>query len=213
MLFDDLLPQLLGEVPGCPDITAINALRNAAIEFCRETEAWAELQEDPIPLADNEHTYDVECPSDAVVVRVLEAWVDGSPLTGKSMSEIGVLMPGWQSDVSNRPIYFNAKEAPNRLRLFPTPANTQGELLTLRVAYAPKVNGKRISDQVGNRHLEALMSGAKARLMAMPKRAWTDLALADYHKTQFANAITDRRIDDLHGGVPSSLTVKPVRFG
>jgi hypothetical protein len=213
MLFEDLLPQLLGEAPGCPDVTAINALRRATIEFCERTHAWSELQEDPTPLEEGVHTYEIEAPAGARVELVLEVWVNGAPLTGKSMAEIGRLVPGWQTATANRPVYFNAEEGENQLRLFPIPAALNGELLTARVAYAPTSTSNRIADSVANKDLEALISGALGRLMVMPNKAWSNAPLASYHLERFEAAITKRRIKKAHGNVSSSLSVAPRAFG
>ena len=65
----DLLPYLLAEVPAAPDVTAKMALVQAAIEFCRETQAWDELQ-DPITVIDGINTYDLDAPADASVVSI-----------------------------------------------------------------------------------------------------------------------------------------------
>ena len=34
------LPEVLVDVPGCPDIVAVNAVRNAAIDFCEKSQVW-----------------------------------------------------------------------------------------------------------------------------------------------------------------------------
>jgi hypothetical protein len=215
MRFIDLLPQLLGEVPGCPDITAINALRNATIEFCTEAPgAWAELQEDSQVLASEVHTYEVEAPAGARVLKVLEAWVNGEPLIPKTQADISRLMPNWQLDRGNLPQYFNSVGGRTQVRVFPTPLNPPANAaLLFRVAYAPSINSPRLDDSLANEHFEALMSGAKARLMAMANKAWTSAQLAVYHGEKFQNAIVDKRIELMHGGVHSSMTVAPVAFG
>ena len=38
--FTAWLPEVLPNVPTCPDVLAVNAIRNACIEFCSETNWW-----------------------------------------------------------------------------------------------------------------------------------------------------------------------------
>lgn len=212
MLLIDLTPQLLGEVPGCPDITAMNALRNAAIEFCEKADAWVETQ-DGFQLQDLVSVYDVDAPAGAQVVRVMQAWVDGREVFGKPQEEVDRLVPAWRTQPGNLPLYFNSPDDPALVKLYPTPSNLSGQQIVLRVAYAPSALAKSIPTSLGNKHLETLLAGAKARLMAMPNKAWSNATLAGYHGEVFANAITSKRIAALHSGVRGSLTVKPVRFG
>ena len=63
MNVDDLLRYVLPDAPACPDVTAKIAVVNAAIEFCRETLAWDEIQE-PTPVLDKIHTFDIDAPTD-----------------------------------------------------------------------------------------------------------------------------------------------------
>lgn len=42
---EDLLPRVLPYAPGCPDPVAVDHLRDAAIEFCKQTRCWREVDE------------------------------------------------------------------------------------------------------------------------------------------------------------------------
>lgn len=212
MLIETLLNQLLPDMPGCPDITAINALRNSAIELCKETFCWNVIQ-DPFQLADLQSAYDIDVPTDAAVVRLMEVTMAVGPLLPKTMVEIGLLLPGWQSAQSSRPIYYNCAPAPTTIRVFPTPMNALRQTVTLRVAYQPTLSAETLPDTVVNDQFETLLDGARARLFAMPGRAWSNLPLVDFYNTRFAAKKCDLRISQIHENVVGSLSVQSRPFG
>lgn len=211
MDIDDLLPQLLPEVSGCPSAIARNAIRNAAIEFCRDTHAWNLIQ-DPTTLIDLQHTYDIDVPEDAKVAAVLAIWDAVDKLRSKTMSEIEEALPDWQTARSPRPLYFNSSSGDGTVRLFPTPYLSQRARVTMRVAFVPTRTATTLDDDMVEDNFEVLMAGAKARLMAMPG-AWANPQLAAFNGGRFEAGKVDARIKVLHEGVVGSLYAKPRRFG
>lgn len=212
MLFSDILPQLLPDVPGCPDITAINALRNAAIEYCRFTRSWTRTLA-PVALVDNQSVYAMTAPVDARVAGVISAWVRGREVLPKTMSQVAMLVPNWLVATAEVPNYFNSNTDTITLQVFPTPLNALGAPLTLRVVLAPSLTAQNVDDGIANDHFEALLAGARARLMVVPQRAWTNLPLAKYYLDMFEGMKADARISSLHDGVSSQLTATARRFG
>lgn len=208
----DLLPYLLAEVPGVPDVTAKQALTMAAIEFCRETQAWSELQ-DPIAVIDKIHTYDLEPVTGASIVTVKQVWAADRELVPVTLAKLVEVMPNWQTAQGSDPVYYNGAADWSSIRIFPTPINANRQKLTLRVAYQPSLTATTLPDFLVNVYLEAILSGAKARLMLMPQKAWTNPELGGYHKGLFDAAIVQSRIDDMHERHPGTITVRPRRFG
>jgi hypothetical protein len=208
----DLLPYLLAETPAVPDVTAKQALTLAAIEFCRETLLWDELQ-DPITVIDKVHTYDLEAPTDAGIVAVKQVWAADRELVPVVLAKLVQVMPNWQTAQGSDPVYYNTAADWSTVRIFPTPMNANRQKLVLRVIYQPTVTSTTLPDFLVNNYLEALLSGAKARLMAMPQKAWTNNDLAAYHKGLFDAAIIQARIDSIHERSPGTVTVRPRRFG
>jgi hypothetical protein len=210
MDFTDLLPRILPFVSGCPDVMATNALRDATIEFCKETKAWNDYQ--PITLVDSEPTYGLEVPVDARVVEVMQAWVPCGRIWPKSMLDIQALLPNWQGALGSQPAYFNSPTN-STVRFFPTPMNSNSLVVTVRCAYAPTMDGESIDDDFGDEYYEALIDGAILRLASMPNKSWSNPSLASYHGGRFEQAKTDIRIKVLHDGVPSVLTAQAPPFG
>lgn len=210
---DDLLPQLLPEVAGCPDATARQALLNAAIEFCRHSGAWDEVQEGAVTLRDGKSVYDIDADGDARVLLIKRVWHQWGELVPKSQAELGLVLPNWQTAQSNVPVYYNAGDDGQALRVYPIPVNSQGLKLSLRAAFVPRMDAQLLPDRLINEWFEPLLSGAKARLMAMPKRAWSEPQLAAYHRGLFESAKTDARIAADADGAQASGRVRVRPFG
>ena len=208
----DLLPYLLAEVPAAPDVTAKMALVQAAIEFCRETQAWDELQ-DPITVIDGINTYDLDAPADATVVSIKEVWAADRQLVPVTLAKLVEVMPNWQTAEGSDPVYYNAAVDWATIRIFPSPVNANSQKLTLRVVYQPKLTATALPDFLANNYLDTLLSGAKARLMLMPQKAWSSPELGAYHKGLFDQGIVQARIDIFHERAPGTVTVRPRRFG
>lgn len=207
MKIADLTQYIAGDVPGCPESTIRRALLAAAIEFCRETLAWDEIQ-DPITLGTNTPTYDIESPSGARVVAIKQLSGPFGDLRPKTMAEIAQLLPDWQTAKSGLPAYYNSAVDLASIRVFPTPYQPNGAQLTPRVAYAPTLAATTLPDTFVEERLDALLDGARARLMVQPQKAWSNPQLAGYHKDLFEAAKVDTRIELLHDRTPGSIVAE-----
>lgn len=211
MKLEALLPYLLPDVPGVPDITALQALRLASIEFCEKTHTWNETQ-DPIPLEDNVNEYDLEVEQGARINTVMNVWLRDRQIDPKTMEELAMILPDWQTAKNSRPSYYNAAADIGVLRVYPIPLEPT-ESIRVRVSYVPTLTSSTVPDIVVNRYIDELIHGAKHRLMVAPGKGWSNGELALYHKTKFDEGVQSAKIDVLHNYVQGSIRAKPVRFG
>ena len=211
MKLEALLPYLLPDVPGVPDITALQALRLTAIDFCEKTNAWNETQ-DPIPLEDNVNEYDLDVEQGARINSVMEVWLKDRQLDPKTVQELALVLPDWQTAKNSRPSFYNAAAEIGVLRVYPIPLEPT-ESITVRVSYVPTLSATTVPDIVVNRYLDELIHGAKHRLMIAPGKGWSNPQLAAYHDTKFDEGVQSAKIDILHNHVQGSIRAKPVRFG
>lgn len=72
--FTGLLNLLLPEVPGCPNVLALQHLQQAARKFCEQSEAWREKLP-AIDLVAEDVTYTLTPSYDCEIRRVLEVWI------------------------------------------------------------------------------------------------------------------------------------------
>lgn len=210
MRLDDLLPHILADAPGCPDVTAKLAILKSAREFCREAPVWTELQ-DPMPLSPQVTSYTLEAPAGADVVGIIQAWCNGSPMRPLAVDDLDLVLPGWQDASAPRPFWFNLSLTQGEIRFFPR--STEPCSITLRAQYAPQVTAQALPDSLVSEHLEAIVDGALARLLMVPGRSWSDPNLGAFRRGQFDNAIASERASALHDGHRGVVTVRPVRFG
>jgi hypothetical protein len=211
MNLDDFLPHLLPDLPGCPDTLVKQQLLFGVIEFCQETHAWNEIQ-DPIRVRDGVNEIDVDTPSGARIVAVKDAWAANRKLRPVTMPQLFELIPNWQTAEGSEPTYYNASTDYRSIRIFPIPNDSTNQTITLRVAYAPKLDATSIPDELAIKYWDALIGGAKARLMVTPGKAWTNANLSAYNRGLFDAGILKAKISALHDRVEGSLSVRPHPF-
>lgn len=206
MNLDAFKPLVLTEVIGCPDPLLNQAILMAAAQFCRESMSWTETQ-DPITLVNGVSDYDLDAPMGAYLLTVRDVWVGNRRLQAITTQEV---TPG---ERSSEPSFYNLATSRESLSVFPTPAGVTGASLVVRACYFPAPNATSLPDFLGRNYLDAITSGAKARLMAVPAVPWSNPALGAYYRQIFDAAIIDSRIDEVHDRVPGRITVQPRSFG
>lgn len=201
------LPEVLPNVPGCADIVAINAIRNATIDLLERSLAFKETQDAQV-VAPADFPMDIEAPSGMRVVAVTAVQAGGVPLDpvthdAVSTSEGGVAQTG-------SPIGYYMP-TPETVTLDPLPNASVSLVLT--VACTPTRASTGVESWVYQRHLEEIASGALARLLAQPMQPWSNPDLASFHLNRFENAVSRLRISAMKSFGKASLIVKPRMFG
>jgi len=211
MNLDDFLPHLLPDLPGCPHSIVKQQLLFAVIVFCQETHAWNEIQ-DPILVRERVNEIDVDTPTGARIVAVKDVWASNRKLRPVTMPQLFELIPNWQTAEGSEATYYNASTDYRTIRIFPIPIDVNGNTLTMRVAYAPKMDATSIPDELAIKYWDALIGGAKARLMVIPGKAWTNSQMSAYNRNVFDGGVLKAKISALHDRVEGSLSVRPHPF-
>ena len=146
----DFYPLIAAEVPDCPDEIMRQKLIQTVQEFCRQTHAWKELQEQ-IPVLDGVNEYEFDVPVDALPLAIKAVWVNGIKLHPASIDDLSVRMPDWQDAESNMPSHYNAPDEWGLIKVYPKPVNTSGSKMSIRAAMAPKLNATTIPDVIAER--------------------------------------------------------------
>jgi hypothetical protein len=211
MKTQDLLPFLLPDLPGAPDALVKQHLVQATIEFCTETLAWEQIG-DSLKVLEGRNELEVETPTDSRIVTVKDIWEGSRRLRPVTMSQLFEALPNWQTAEGSEPTYYNASTDWQTIRIFPKPLNSQGKTLRMRAAFAPKLTATTLPDEIVTKYIDGLTGGAKARLMAIPGKAWTNLQMAAFYRGVFENFVMKAKIDILHDRVQGSLSVRPHPF-
>lgn len=175
--FEVFLPRVMPEVIGCPEPTAIQSIRDAAIEFCEKTAAW---QLDwTLDVEEGVNEYAIGLPSSMRCTAIQRAFYRNTPLKPMpaDMALDADLYRETPTKGNSTPRFFQQKAAA-MLSLLPTPNESASEIVTLRVAVQPSRDAATCDDSLYQDWAEVIAHGAKARLMASPGKPWTNPAFA-----------------------------------
>lgn len=181
MLYRDMVQgTVLSRAKGCPEDEAIDAMRNACIEFCEKTYFLTDGSTVEVTGAD---VPDLEL--SAQVLDIIEARIQGEdePLAVYPMNDPRID----ELDDDESAVVF---ADPNHPQLIPTPSADAPVTLELLLAIAPGPTSTEVPDILWLRNSEALKHGALGRLLAIPGEAWSNDAKASFHLGLFAEAIT-----------------------
>lgn len=213
MNIDDLAHLARVELPAVMDSIIVQAIAATAADLCARARVWDELQ-DPVPLVDGVSSYDCDAPSsDARVLAVLSVWTASAELVPITLARLAHVMPDWQTASGSLPLFFNVAREQGSITVYPRPANAQGALITLQARYAPKRTATTLPAFLADRYEDALLHGAKARLMLQVNVPWSHPAAGQMHQQAYEDALAQATVDQLHEQVTSTLRVRPVRFG
>lgn len=176
--WSDFYDLLAPDVPGCPFEAQKQSLRQSAIAFCEQSLAWKYTHPDiAIVVAQDEYPY--VPPAGAVVHTVTYATFNDTELN-VNVDEYSMGIWDWRNQDGVPEFVLGG---PASLRLVPAP-NVEGTL-KLDVILKPSLESEGLDDNIFNEYREAIVHGALGRLMASPKKPYTDLQLSTYHMQQF----------------------------
>lgn len=168
-------PDLLPLVPGVPNVQAAHELRRAAQVFFEQSKAWKVI-EPARPVTAGTVSISA-APSDAQqeLSEVLSVKYDGKSLNVETMESIEAAYgPDWGSHTGTPVAYFQL--TPGEITFYPTPADDAitGVVLTLVVKPSDAATG--LPDDMAVKYRDAMHVGAKARLMLIPGKPWSNPA-------------------------------------
>lgn len=181
--YESFLPHVLPYVPNCFEEQAIVAIRNACIDFCRDTQV---LQQDidPISTVAGEGTYEIDVPMGYVLGQVMALYYVGKKLERKSQLELEKLYTrDWQSLLGSPQVFtqFNHDEVTIALK----PDSAALNSLTGRISLVPTRFSTKVDGVLLERFLDDIASGALSRLMLTPDQPYTDVKSASVYAVKF----------------------------
>lgn len=203
--FTEFYDEVMPSIPGATPALVLNAIRNAAINFCEQTKVWV-IDNDPILSIANEPHYDLDSSSTYEPVILMCAWYDERKLIPKTPGDLDVMYTNWPSR-SGAPEYIT-QEKPSEIILVPYPSSS-GSSITAKIAVKPKSTSTGIEKWIGEKYLEGIAHGALAKMMAMPSKPWSDGATSLYHKDLFDNAVAAARLDAGKGFGRAVIRTRP----
>lgn len=196
--YSDFLPSILVDVPGCPDVAVEREVRNSAIEFCRRSLAWRK-QLAPISVVALTNTYALAAPiAGSRVIKVHDVILtstngDVSNLVSTTPQILDASDPRWRTVSSNINTNWFTQDEPDSIILAGMP-QINGTL-TILAAFAPTLVSTGFDGWIGEQYFEAIIHGAKAKLLAVPLKPWSSPVLSMWHVGKFDTAISEARVE------------------
>lgn len=210
--YDDFFPWVLPEVPGCPEIAAVQAIRDSTIEFCQKSLLF-QVDHDPITVIQKIADYDLESPvTGARVEKVMKAWYKGKQLIPTAPDEVrdpsvyNQRIGDYKTEYST-PKYFIQKDS-NSISLLPIPDQSLQQAITMRVALAPLRSSTECADFLFEQWAETIGSGAIARLQSSVGKAYYNFQSAAIHQAKYMVGINAARMKANRGYNRSNLSVQ-----
>lgn len=205
---DAFLPRLLPSVLGCSEPLAKTALVDSAIEFCESTlvvQAFSEPQPAPAGVG----LYELDVPMQQAVASTLKVWFNQDLLTPAPASLVDAILAyitpvGTDEAVPGAPRHFY-EVSPGVLGVYPPPQDAG--YLSARCAFKPLRSATSLDDSLLEDWVDAVVSGACARLMIIPDQAFTEPKLAEYHMMRFKQEVAKAANLQIKGRVGASLRI------
>ena len=210
--YEVFLPEVMPYVHDVPEIVAVQAIRNACIEFCEETHYLQESL-DPITGQENVGDYDLEAnDSNYKVVEIMQAWYGDQLLIPKAQEELNQIYrtSNWE-DLKGNPYYYFRPRA-SVMRLVTKPIITEANKLKVKAAIAPKRSSTTVDEELFERFLEMIAHGARARLYNTPNQPYYDPRTAMEYTKRFNDEMAEVRTRVYKGLTRAAARVEFQRF-
>lgn len=188
------LPQVMPEVDGCPDVVALEHVRNAAIELCLRGKAL-QVTLDAIDVLTAITDYSLEVDDSVYPYYVQSVTYNGFSLDPKTPEQLDILCPSWRTTTGDPQWFYRPDDF--TLRLVRAPATDQPQSLNVVLGVAPTRAATTVDDVVFEKYYTQIAEGAKGTLMAIPKKQWSDPQQGAKYTSNFAQYVNAALAENL----------------
>ena len=209
-LYTDLLPEVMPFATDCPQNVAVNAIRNAAIEFC-ERSLYYTYEVPAVDTVSGTAKYSLVLPADTTLAHITDAWVDKRFLNHVGEDDLRQLYGNDWRTQNGFPAYVTQQDLSNVI-LVPNPITSVVGGLKLIAALKPTRASTTIDSGIKERWLEVIAAGALARVHAIPNMSFSDPQTAMLNRAIFSAGIARADVERRRGLVRTITSVRPPRF-
>lgn len=161
--------------------------------------------------------YPVTTPANSVVAKGLKAWLNDAPIDPISPDDLdnefnntsfGWVGVNWRTDVNLPTRWYMADDSTVGLALAPSATGN----LRILAALKPTRASTTFPTWVYERYIETIAHGAKAKIMMVPKKPYTDFKLGAFHAGMFNELIGEARVRAARGNTRAPIRTHTV-FG
>ena len=185
--YADLLPLLVADLPGCPENVIVQALRQAARKFCIDSEAW--VADAPVlSVVADQQSYTLTPTWGADIRRIVEVRINTAD--GVTNHRIGRLLPAYCYHFAQpSTLVFEENYIPN---IGVTNA------LNIKYALVPQLLGADNGIDWNGFFIpwmDGLCDRARADLMLMPTKVWSNVKLGTYFDGQYWKSVNRAKVE------------------
>ena len=207
-LWSSWYPDLAPHVPGCPNILMDHELRRSAQAFFEGTKAWIIDRAAPIPvLAGQAEVPNVTGDPELDLIEVRAAYYDGKRMDPVVSETLDARFSDDWSLHQGTPEHFMELQA-GVLRIYPRPLADALTGIKLRMVVAPSDTATGLPDEIANRYQDAIHLGARARLMLMVGKPWSNERMGSAYATAFASLLDTAHAKAARGNVRARMRTR-----
>jgi len=192
----DAFNQVRVEVHGCPSDLIKQALRETLRDFCKISRAFQDSGSDTIQ--EDVRDYEVVMPeSDVELVSVESLRVDGVPSNFKTLDWLDTYVSNWRDrDSDDFTMFTHLKKGWITFPGYPTLDGT-AEGVQYRMSMRPTKDADDINEEFADEWKEEIEAGAKARLMFLVNKTWSNPQRAQLLSSEYARGRARARVRTL----------------
>lgn len=213
--WEDFLPYVLNECPGCPRAVAETFIRKFAIRLCEKAYIIKKDASD-IYVAEDKRYYNLNFTENlyrAVGINDCQ-WNGGTSMEETSEDELKDKGSNWKSiTTSQRPNQYWLT-VDNKLGIYPLPtADIDDDYVEAECFVAPVRTATKIDDWVFNNYAETIAYGALSELQRMPEKSWTNETLSLINGREWRQGLRNAAADSIRGkSARKGSQIKPKSF-
>lgn len=177
MKFIDAIDKFMHLVPGCPEPEAVDALRDAVIQFCDESNSWSYW----VDKASNALAFTIDQAAQQIPVTLFDAYL------GTEQLDVIDLNDQADQPTGETRIFWDPERIHDSIQLLPAPAGVM--TLRLLLSWKPTPWATDFPDHLWFSRAEALKAGALSRLMSGTGTSYSNPGRAQFYEKTFVSAI------------------------
>jgi len=196
-------------LPGCSTPQIIGALRDSAIEFCKQTRTLRLTAE--IALANQVSEYELYAGLEVDVIGIEAVTQNGRPIHPAMESWLDLHVDQWRTEQQQDATNY-VMPSRRTIRPYPSPLDALYPLVVTSVCQ-PTIDADSLDADMIIDWRNGITSGALWRLMLLPGQEWSNPAMAEYHRAEFFKIIGEARVSSVRGNTSGPLRADYQSFG
>lgn len=202
----EFLPLVLTEAPGCPVALAVDAVRQAAREFCEQSRAWRHKSE-PTALWAGRTRYPLHTFEACDVCGIL-----GAAYGSRELKPLAPDAAQFSQATSLEPTHYRFWE-PGEIEVYPIPQADTAAELRVNLALMPGRSTDVLPAFLLDRHGPAICQGAVGKLLMGPgNQPWHNPQMGAVAESRFKAATVLAKMATSRAGTPGGRRVRPRPF-